>query len=497
MGCKVISVLVLTVFFLGLASASFSYLENGSSITTQYEPSDYLNASINISFNNQSLSSNFTDSLGHRIGLGALLNLVPGYHYSFSDITNTTINSAYQPLALNEADFQMPSSTGNFTYQLNLSGFKVFEKIFQMMSTNSLVQETIEEKTLDLEKTKTDIKTYDLFVQSILNEYLNITSIESQLQEIETDYEDANTPAEYTAILNRLANIKIPIDISESVNTNSVSFYPDREQINLDIVKNIGGGNYSENEEGYIDAIYSWNDASLKTSVTFREILINYGSNQGDTLRIFRFEFDRRNMQDEAYFIIKKLENLKFKENYLQTEESEYFYINLENVPDSIIFSTTEELSFFDVPAFISPSLTALTLPSVGPYEPFKPKTSKWILFGLILFLLLLIGSITYITLQMWYRRKYENYLFKNRNNLFNIMTYIQNAKKKGMPRDDIVKNLKKASWTREQISYAMQKYEKKKIAGIIERPFKKVIEEIEKKPSDVQKRPSDIHKKP
>jgi len=497
MRCKVISVFVLTVFFLGLASASFSYLENGSSITTQYEISDYLQAGINISFNNQSINSNFTDSLGHRISLGALLNLVPGYHYSFSDITNTTINSAYQPLALNEAEFEMPSTTGNFTYQLNLSGFKVFEKTFQIMSTNSLIQDTIEEKTLNLEKTKTDIKTYDLFVQNILNDYLNITSIENQLQAIETEYEDANTNAEYTAILKNLSKIKIPVDISESVNTNSVSFYPDREQINLDIVKSIGGGDYSENKEGYIDAIYSWNDANLKTSVTFREILINYGSNQGDTLRIFRFEFDRRNMHDEAYFILKKLGNLKFKENYLQTEESGYFYINLKNVPDAIIFSTTEELSFFDVPVFISPALTALTLPTVGPYSPFEPKTSKWILFELIVFLLLLIGSITYIALQMWYRRKYENYLFKNRNNLYNIMTYIQNAKKKGMQREDIIKNLKKASWTREQISYAMQKYEKKKVAGIIERPFKKVIEEIEKKPSDVQRRPSDIHKKP
>ena len=57
-------------------------------------------------------------------------------------------------------------------------------------------------------------------------------------------------------------------------------------------------------------------------------------------------------------------------------------------------------------------------------------------------------------------------------------MTYIQNAKKKAMPRDEIIKNLKKADWTGEQIRYALNKYEGKKIAGIIERPFNKVMQE-------------------
>ena len=85
------------------------------------------------------------------------------------------------------------------------------------------------------------------------------------------------------------------------------------------------------------------------------------------------------------------------------------------------------------------------------------------------------------MVLQAWYRKKYENYLFKNKNNLYNIMTYIQNAKKKGMERNEIIENLKKAKWTREQINYAIRKYEGKKIIGIIERPFKKVLEDINK----------------
>ena len=72
-------------------------------------------------------------------------------------------------------------------------------------------------------------------------------------------------------------------------------------------------------------------------------------------------------------------------------------------------------------------------------------------------------------------------------------MTYIQNAKKKGMPRDEIIKNLKKADWTGEQIRYALNKYEGKKIAGIIERPFNKVMQELEKSPSGIDKKTDKI----
>jgi transcriptional/translational regulatory protein YebC/TACO1 len=62
-------------------------------------------------------------------------------------------------------------------------------------------------------------------------------------------------------------------------------------------------------------------------------------------------------------------------------------------------------------------------------------------------------------------------------------MVYIQGAKRKGMSRDDIIKNLKKAGWTKEQVNYALQKYEGKKIAGLIHPPLNIGSQEQEKKP--------------
>lgn len=494
MRCKSIFILVFAVFLLGAVSASFSFYENGSSITTNYQVSDYLKADINISFFNESLNSTFTDSLGNSIQLGALLEKTPEYSYLFYDLTNETIISAYQLLDIGKANFAMPSQVKNFTYTLKLGEVNVFEETFNTMSNKNLTEENINKKFSELNASKDEIAKYDSYVQKILNESLNMTSIEDNLDKIKAEYANATTNEEYAEILNNLSNIKIPKYISETINTNPISFYPSRENVNLDALASLGGGDYGSNKEGYTDAIYSWNENNLKTTVAFTEIVADYESNEQVTLRIFDFEFDKSKMNGNPNIIIKNMENLRF-ENLPPLEEKDgYFLINLGNAGNQLIFSTTENVNFLNVPVFISPFLADLTPTTVEIPPLFKEnKNSKWILFGVIVFIVLLIGVIVYVLLQRWYRRKYENYLFKNKNNLYNIMTFIQNAKKKGMGREEILKDLKKANWTREQINYALNKYEGKKIAGIIDRPFKNVVQELERNPSGLEKKPDKI----
>lgn len=482
MRCKSAFIIVFAIFLLGMASASFNFSESGSSMFNQSEILGYLDVNMNISFYNESLNSTFNDSLGHSIKLGVLLNRIHNYNYSFYDITNTTINSNYQILVFNNASFSMPGTAGNIIYQLNFSGVQIFKKTISITSTKSLVKAKIDDKYAQLNAAKTNIKTYDLFIQKILNEFLNMTSLEYDLKKVEMQYTNAKTEGEYKSVLQNLSYIKMPYAISETVTANSITFRPKREIINLDVLMSIGEGDYGENIEGYTDAIYSWNEQNLETKVSFKEILINYETSAAVTLRIFQFKFDKRNMKNDSYFIIEDMGNLKFEEDILPMRESGYHYIGLSDISDSITFSTTDNFNFISVPVFISPALYDLRPVNVGPYDDDTgtDKPYKWLWFGLIIFLLILIAVIVYVVLQSWYRREYENYLFKNRNNLYNIMTYIQTAKKSGMERDTILKNLKKSGWTGEQINYAIRKYEGKKILGIIEKPFKKVIEDID-----------------
>ena len=95
--------------------------------------------------------------------------------------------------------------------------------------------------------------------------------------------------------------------------------------------------------------------------------------------------------------------------------------------------------------------------------------------------LVLFIGFIAYIILQEWYRRKYEDYLFKNRNSLYNLISYIEGVKKKGVKNEEISKQLKKSGWNSEQITYIMKKYAGER-TGMFEIPVNKILDFFKKK---------------
>jgi len=189
-------------------------------------------------------------------------------------------------------------------------------------------------------------------------------------------------------------------------------------------------------------------------------------------------------LSETPYLILTKLDNLRFDKNYLEKEESGYVYISLEETGKTIIFSTTEKIDFIDLPVFISPEIDRLVISK----EPTPPEENgKWALLILILFFLLIIGIIGYIILQEWYKRQYENHLFKNRNNLYNLLSYIGGSKRKGLKDKEIVSKLRKSGWGSEQIDYAMKKYSGKK-TGMAEIPVKKILDKFNKK--DIKKIP-------
>ncbi|MFH1503505.1 MAG: hypothetical protein ABIE36_02520 [Candidatus Diapherotrites archaeon] len=497
MGWKIFWILFFSILLINFVYAEFVFSDIGSSINTEYGTSDYLKAKINISFQNESLGSSFQDSLGNSINLTVLLTKIPNFDFSINYESNS-ITAVFHVIPFDDANFSMPSTIGNFTYNLNFSGETIFSGEIKIISAEKPVEQVILEKYGALDDLKNEIKKFDFSIQSVLNKELNMSSIENQLGIIENQYE-TSSPEQYDAILQNLSEINLPEGIREITTTNPINFYSRRENINLDAVKSIAGGDYAiEKESGYIDAVYLWNQENLVTDLTFKEIAVIYETDgiEGETIiRIFNFEFDKRNLENPAYFIIEDLGDIKFYGNYSENENNGYLYISLSDISDQIMLSTRQEVNFLNVPAFISPSLNDLTPVEVGDYTSAtdEKKFSKWFLFGLILTLLILIGVVSYIALQIWYRRRYENYLFKDRNNLFNIMNYIQTAKKKGMPREKIINNLRKANWRKEQINYAMNKYEGKKIAGIIERPFKKVLESVEK---SKKKEPTNYHTK-
>ena len=105
--------------------------------------------------------------------------------------------------------------------------------------------------------------------------------------------------------------------------------------------------------------------------------------------------------------------------------------------------------------------------------EPKKYPTGKVILW---LVIIIIIFFIIYIAMQEWYKRRYEKHLFKNPDDLYNLLNFIYNSRKAGISDNDIRNKLRAKSWSSEQITYALRKISGKR-TGMYEIPIFKFLE--------------------
>ena len=401
------------------------------------------------------------------------------YEWDFGngDLIKTDVNKvSYTYKSTGKFDLKITAIDSN-----NKSSYKIFN--IDVETPIDAVNMTLKSSLENINNVKSQINTLPVFYQDSLNMVLGIDNLETKIEGIQKKYSIASSDEDYINILIDLLDLFVPESIiTTKTTTDLISFYPDKDNLNLDVLKAISGDNYdTSKKEGYLDAILSWNQENMDTKINFKEISAKYGGKINPVLNIFELEINEKNeLNYDSYIIFNELENLNFKENYGDKKESGYIYINLKEPKKTIVFSTTEDIDFTNLPLFISPGINRLVL-SEEDFSEEEGKKSKWIIFILVIFLLIFIGFVGYIIMQEWYKRKYENYLFKNRNNLYNLISYIENSKKKGMKDGEITSKLKKSRWKSEQISYVMRKYSGKR-TGIFEIPIDKILTIFKKK---------------
>ena len=346
-----------------------------------------------------------------------------------------------------------------------------------------MINTTLKKMQKDLTDLKNQISEFDLFRQECLNSALGIGTLENKLTTLQKEFlTEASSEEDFNEILTDLLVMKIPELIFISESADSIPLYIETNNVNLNVLKEIGGGDYNVSDKNkYIDAILIWNIENIETKISFEEISAKYEFYEESVLRIFELKIDKKNSSEEdIYFILKKIGGLNFKGDY--SEKEGYAYIELGSA-NTITFSTTEDVEFTDIPFFISPEINKLAIIKDDWYnkDEEKGKIPKDVLFILILVLLLIIDIVSYIILQEWYKRKYENHLFKNKNDLHNLIMYIENSKSKGLKNKEIIEKLKKVGWKSEQINYAVKKHSGKR-TGMFEIPIGKIFNIFKKK---------------
>tara|TARA_Y100000310_G_scaffold24394_1_gene23439 strand:- start:7540 stop:10179 length:2640 start_codon:yes stop_codon:yes gene_type:complete len=400
---------------------------------------------------------------------------VTNYEWDFGDGNKktTTINKithTYNSLGM--FNLKITARDSN-----DLSSSKTFN--INVKTPKEAINSVLKKKFDNLNSVTKKIQDLPQFYQTSLNEILNLTELEDEITSLQKRNSTAQTDEDYVKIMDDLIKLEVPKSVFESKKADSIPFSFDEKNINLETLKEIGKGEYDK-EELYIKSIFAWNLDNINAKITFNEFSVEYEDSTNRILNVFKLKINENQAREDFYFIIKNIENLEFKENYGERERPEYSYIKLGKEETLIEFSTTEDFSFENLPVFISPEIKKLLIIKTG-FSEIEEKLPSWGMLILIILLVIFIGFIAYIILQEWYKRKYENYLFKNKNSLYNLISYIEGMKKKGVKNKEISKQLKKSGWNSEQITYIMKKYAGEK-TGMFEIPVSKILNLFKKK---------------
>ena len=380
-----------------------------------------------------------------------------GYEWDFGDggfetTTEETVTHTYD-------------ATGDYTLTLTISDSDehTSSKTFEITVEKPIdaINHLFEKNLYNLESIRTQMELFDQFQKDSIESILNLGDIDIKISQLQQQNSTATSDEDYIAILNELTTLNVPDTVYESKTGDSLFFIPDESNIDLDALAEITGEEFdAENEQAYVDAVISWYLNNVKSTSDFREFSAAYDNNSQAIVNIFEIDV-KNNGKSPATLLIPKIEGLKFAENYGEKENEGYFYIAISG-EQAIQFSTTESVEVSEIGAFIAPKISELSVRkrSIAPINP--DELSRQTIMVLLFILLGFLGVVAYIGMQYWYKKRYENHLFKNKNDLYNMTSYIQNSKKQGIDGSEIQKRLKKSGWTSEQVTYVMKKYFKK-----------------------------------
>jgi len=376
------------------------------------------------------------------------------YEWDFGDgETGVTSESSVSHIYNSTGTYEIKISA---TDNLGKNSYKIFD--IKVGSPEEIINQTIKTSQEDLVNIKNEIKKLNIFEQEQIFSALDLEEKEKNLKQIQTNYASANTDDEFVEIMSSLLELKIPKSIVTTKSANNYLFYPQKEKINLEILNSIRDGEYVGKEDEYLNAILSWDYENLNSKINFREYSAEYESYKEAILDFVEVNLEEQNnINYNYYFIIENSESLEFQENYLKSEIENYFYIELDKDTNKIGFSISPT-NIESLPFFISPELNRLEIGNANIPEP-EPEKFPWIIFIITLGIIIVVGFIVYFFLQKWYDTKYENYLFKDKNQLYNLINYVQNSSKQNIQSEEMKKRLKKIGWSSEQIEYIMKKY--------------------------------------
>lgn len=356
---------------------------------------------------------------------------------------------------------------------------------------------TYRNRIKDLEN---DLGSYPIWVSNQLKSFVDTVAIDEVLDDVETDLNNATSDEDYQNIILKLVDLDVPSAIRIS-QKGDLSLLAGFENIDVSYIEEISGDSVSDSSK-LESNIGGWMSENLDSRISFEQINVDYDSGSEVLLTKFKIETDPKGSISDAYLIIDYgKEGMIFSKDYGAENVIGGTFIELTGGNEIFEFIILDKVTPTDLNSYISPVVS-----EVGNFdidfatcdldgvcesgEDWKNCRSDCKPVGLtILWLIILfvVFLVVYVILQEWYKRNYEKSLFKNENDLYNLVNFVYNARKSGHKDGEIKGKLRKAKWSGERITYVIRKIDGKR-TGMWEIPLfkfrenKKVKKELQKR---------------
>ncbi|MDO8459912.1 MAG: PKD domain-containing protein [Nanoarchaeota archaeon] len=397
---------------------------------------------------------------------------------------------------------------GLYTLEVTLLNSKgeTSTKKFTVMTGNakSSANLTLRKYETMIAQIRKDINNFSTPIKNELEKDLKINDLEDAVKKIRTEFDTPsinNSDAKYASIIQSLLALNLPLGVPSNISRTEYGELPliaASSSIDTKYIEGISDKTVSDKNK-LRNGILAWMNENYQGDIKFETISAVSENGKKDLIRVYNVFVTPKKQNDyDTYLIIGyPFDSLKFiqsgDEKILDQGSGAYIPLSGE---------ASKSVSFF----IISSNGVLPRAESLGIYV--SPDTShvftekpmcgeggficdeggfKWGLFLILIGVLIIVLLVVYIILQEWYKKKYEKHLFKNPDDLYNIINFIYNSRLNESKDEDIKKKLAERKWSKEQIQYAFSKIDGRR-TGMWEIPLfkakenRKVQEELVKK---------------
>jgi len=389
---------------------------------------------------------------------------VSAYFWNFGDNTETIQTPTREAThTYNNSGAYSVRVTATINGRNTTSVFNV--TVADARTSANLTLSNCKKKLADFENS---IRNLTAWEQTALKERINFQNINNILNTLTQQYLSASSNIQFISILNNLSAIRIPSSIRITTQI-EIPYVIDYNLIDVAKLSALGAGTTANKQQ-----ILGWQTSKADMKVSYKNVQADYDGVVENLGSLINLKVIPKQQESIKNFLV--IEGTSaFKENYGQKNITGGYGIAYNDLMNrEVEFFNYNVVGLRDIRAYLSPEFSQLegaielVCNSNGRCEPELGENSSncrsdckpWKTALLIFLFIILIGIGAAVGLLYWYKRNYENYLYKEKTDLFNMMNFIRTAKSQGIERKKIIEELRTQGWNTEQIGYAFMQVE-------------------------------------